>query len=129
MKDIGLPLAAVCEHIVYWVDPLFVKPASSEPEKLHDLDWMKLMARGLWEDNECDGLSIEQMQDAKDQREKKTAKLVQELVTEIEDQLPLWKKEVGLDRPRDNGIDADRVEYRHRLVDSPLTTKPWLTAR
>ena len=44
----SIPLAAICEHMYYWVDPTYVKPASSEPNKLHRLDWMKLLSQKLW---------------------------------------------------------------------------------
>src|SRR2546421_422961 len=42
MKDVGLILAAICEHVYHFVDPVYVKPASPEPDKLHRMDWMRL---------------------------------------------------------------------------------------
>jgi hypothetical protein len=97
MRDVGGPLAAICEHIIYWVDPTFVKPASSEPDKLHGLDWMKLMAHKLWGPTGDMDLELVEIKDIRSQRKDMVFDLVMEISAHIEGEMELWKKEVPID--------------------------------
>jgi hypothetical protein len=94
MRDIGGPLAAICEHVYYWVDPVYVKPASSQPDQLHQMDWMRLMSRKLWRPQP--ELEKEKIQMLQAQHRSKTMKLVQALVDCIEQDIDLWKEEVSI---------------------------------
>lgn len=94
LKDVGLTLAAICEHIYFWVDPTYVKPTSAEPDKLHRMDWMLLLSRKLWvvpSDSDDEGGNTKTQVD--DPR-KKSKNLVFELAKSINSRLDLWKKEV-----------------------------------
>lgn len=129
MKDVGLPLAAVCEHIVYWVDPVFVKPASSEPDKLHTLDWMKLMARRLWLVSPESSNSIRDVQELRASQKTLILQLVHDLAGEIEKQSDLWKEEVRPISSLSHYISADYVGARLLSAVWRLTTALWLTVR
>ena len=95
MKDVGTPLAAICEHIYYWVDPTYVKPASSEPDKLHRLDWMKLLSQKLWKPKYNSKTSRDEMAKILRKQKTDTINLVCELAKFVESDLGLWKEEVN----------------------------------
>ena len=96
LKKVGLTLAAICEHVYYWLDPVYVKPAHSEADRLHRMDWIRLLSRKLWtpsEDSEAES-TIPEKKLA--EQCKKTHKLVNALVGCIESSIELWKKEVSI---------------------------------
>jgi hypothetical protein len=105
IQDVGQALAAVCEHIYFWVNPTYVKPASSEPDKLHRMDWMLFLSRQLWvpppdsegENDEEEANAEDSQTKPKDVREK-TMDLVKALAQSIKEHIELWKEEVCTDQ-------------------------------
>jgi hypothetical protein len=96
IKDVGLSLAAICEHVYYWLDPIFVKPASSEPDKLPRLDWMKMLAWKLWAPVLEANISIQDVQATRAEQRAQTMKLVLALARFIEEEADPWKEEVSI---------------------------------
>lgn len=104
VQDVAPVLAAVCEHIYFWVKPTYVKPASSEPDKLHRMDWMLFLSRELWnsrrdsEDEDDDEEPHPENSETKpeDVREM-TMALVRALAKSITDHIELWREEVCTD--------------------------------